>query len=144
MTIWLDMDGTIVDLYGENGWLDDLKKERTKPYRNAKPLVNMKEFTKVVKQKQNSGVQFGIISWTSKNSTQEYHEKVAATKRKWLSTHCPNINWDSIHIVEYGTPKEEFGQRGDVLVDDELRNRQQWKCGEAYGVEDIIGVLTKC
>ena len=41
MTIWFDMDGTIADLYGVDGWLDNLINEDTRPYDIAKPLVNM-------------------------------------------------------------------------------------------------------
>ena len=39
--IWLDMDGTIVDLYGVDNWLEYIKAEDEKPYKIAKPLVNM-------------------------------------------------------------------------------------------------------
>ena len=30
--IWFDMDGTIADLYGVNGWLDDIVNERADAY----------------------------------------------------------------------------------------------------------------
>ena len=39
--IFFDMDGTIADLYGVDGWLDDLRAERVRPYAEAKPLVNL-------------------------------------------------------------------------------------------------------
>ena len=39
--IWFDMDGTIADLYGINGWLDMLLEENARPYEIAKPLLNM-------------------------------------------------------------------------------------------------------
>ena len=37
--IWLDMDGTFVDLYGVENWLPMLRAEETTPYEIAKPLV---------------------------------------------------------------------------------------------------------
>ena len=40
--IYFDMDGTIADLYGVPNWLDCLIAEKTKPYREAKPLVDMR------------------------------------------------------------------------------------------------------
>lgn len=40
--IYFDMDGTIADLYGQYGWKADLEAERTTPYRNAKPLLDMR------------------------------------------------------------------------------------------------------
>ena len=39
--IYFDMDGTIANFYGVDGWLDDLINERTRPYAQARPLVNM-------------------------------------------------------------------------------------------------------
>ena len=39
--IYFDMDGTIANLYGVENWLDYLINEQTKPYREAKPLVEM-------------------------------------------------------------------------------------------------------
>ena len=35
--IYFDMDGTIADLYGRDGWLDDLMNEYTRPYREVIP-----------------------------------------------------------------------------------------------------------
>ena len=37
--IYFDMDGTIADLYGVDGWLDDLMNESTRPYAAAAPLL---------------------------------------------------------------------------------------------------------
>ena len=39
--ICFDMDGTIADLYGVDGWLDDLINKSARPYEVAKPLVNL-------------------------------------------------------------------------------------------------------
>ena len=36
-TIWFDLDGTLVDLYGVEGWLEDLTNHNERPYREAKP-----------------------------------------------------------------------------------------------------------
>ena len=36
-----DMDGTIADLYGVNGWLEMLRNEDALPYEIAKPLYDM-------------------------------------------------------------------------------------------------------
>ena len=50
--IYFDMDGTIADLYGVNGWLDSLIAEQTKPYREAKPLVDMRQLGKLLNKLQ--------------------------------------------------------------------------------------------
>ena len=39
--IYFDMDGTIADFYGVDGWLDCLMNNDVKPYKVAKPLINM-------------------------------------------------------------------------------------------------------
>ena len=39
--IVFDMDGTIADLYGVDGWLKDLRAENPRPYEVAKPLYDM-------------------------------------------------------------------------------------------------------
>ena len=71
-----DMDGTIANLYGVNGWLDDIINERVNPYVNAKPMVNMSVFARVLNEKIRNGYTVNIISWTAKNGTTEYNERV--------------------------------------------------------------------
>ena len=41
MKIWFDMDGTIANLYGVDGWLSALNAFDPSPYEIAKPLVNL-------------------------------------------------------------------------------------------------------
>ena len=43
--IWFDCDGTWIDLYGVEGWLDMLINKDTTPYAIAKPLVNLTWFS---------------------------------------------------------------------------------------------------
>jgi hypothetical protein len=59
---------------------------------------------------------------------------------EWLARHLKSVNFDEIHIVEYGTPKENFGNETDVLFDDEIQNRENWN-GTAYDVENILVIL---
>ena len=40
MTIYLDMDGTIADLYGDPNWLAKLEASDASVYANARPLVH--------------------------------------------------------------------------------------------------------
>lgn len=134
-TINLDCDGTWIDLYGVENWLEDLQNYRTRPYDEAKPLVNLSLFARTIHQLQNSGWKVNIITWLSKNSTEEYDEAVTEAKLNWLAKHLPSVHFDEIHIVKYGTPKSSCGQ--GILFDDEQRNREEWK-GQAYTEKDLI------
>ena len=136
--IWFDMDGTIADLYGVEGWLDMLLNENTKPYEIAKPLVNMRELAKVLNRLIEKGWEIGVISWLAKNGTNDYNKKVANAKMKWLAKHLKSVRFAKIDIVEYGTPKQI--NRNGILFDDEKQNREN-RLGVAYNVENIIQVL---
>lgn len=137
-TIYFDMDGTIANLYGVNGWLDDLINENPRPYKDAEPLLNFRVFAKELHKVQQKGYKIGIISWLSKTGTDEYNKVVTETKEKWLKKHLPSVKFDEIHIIKYGTPKSTCGN--GILFDDEEPNRKEWK-GKAYNVDDIIGVM---
>lgn len=137
-TIYFDMDGTIANLYGVSGWLDDLINENPRPYKDAEPLLNFRVFAKELHKVQQKGYKIGIISWLSKTGTDEYNKVVTETKEKWLKKHLPSVKFDEIHIVKYGTPKSTRGN--GILFDDEEPNRKEWK-GKAYNVDDIIGVM---
>ena len=60
--IYFDMDGTIADLYGVEGWLDYLTTEDAFPYANAKPLVNMNTLAKRLNRLQAEGCEICVIS----------------------------------------------------------------------------------
>ena len=136
--IYFDMDGTIVNLYGVDGWLDCIINEYTKPYREAKALVNMRQLGRELNRLKQNGYTIGIISWLAKGTTDEYNRRVAQTKRNWLAKHLSAVQFDEVHIVEYGTPKYTLGN--GILFDDEEPNRMNW-IGKAYDVNDIIETL---
>ena len=139
--IYFDMDGTIANLYGVIGWLDMIIARETTPYTNATPMVKMNVLARILNRLQRNGWTIGIVSWTAKNSTTEYNERIASAKIEWLRTHLKSVKFDEIHIVEYGTPKSTvvnnpFG----ILFDDEEPNRTEWS-GTAYNVDNIIEIL---
>ena len=139
MRIWFDMDGTIVDLYGVNNWLEMLLAEDTTPYTVAKPLLNLSVLARYLNKIQKLGHEIGIISWGSKNSTEDYLKKVACAKYHWLLKHLPSVAWDNIKIVAYGTNKKDTCGDG-ILFDDELNNRRIWGV-DAYTPDKIFEIL---
>ena len=141
ITINFDMDGTIADLYGVENWLDYLIAENTFPYSNAKPLLRLSALARKLNALQRNGYNLAVISWLSKSGTEEYNEAVTEVKLAWLKEHLPSVRWNEIHIVPYGTPKQNFCYTPfDVLFDDEERNRTNWT-GEAYDVQNIMEIL---
>lgn len=140
-TIFFDMDGTIADLYGVNNWLDYLLASDTLPYEIAKPLVKLNSLARILNRLQRNGYKIGIISWLSKNGSDEYNNAVAEVKKNWLRKHLASVKFDEIHIVNYGTPKQVFAKTAnDILFDDEKLNRDNWT-GKAFDVDEIIEIL---
>lgn len=133
-----DMDGTLANLYGVKGWLECLINEDTKPFVEAKPLVNLVLFSEVINTLQRKGYKVNIISWLSRNGSPDYNAAVTLAKIMWLERNLPSVRWDRITIVEYGTPKSTCGN--GILFDDEEPNRIEWK-GIAYDVDKIMEVL---
>ena len=101
----------------------------------------MSALAKILNNLQRNGYTLGVVSWLAKNSTEEYDERVKQAKQEWLNAHLPSVQFDEIHIVPYGTPKETVVNFPmGYLFDDEEPNRKNWK-GDAYDVNDILGIL---
>lgn len=127
-TIYFDMDGTIADLYGEENWLQDILTEKTSAYENAKPLTNMEKLEKILLELQAKKIDIGIITWLGKNANKSYKNKTRVAKHNWLKKHLPNINFNEIHMVQYGTPKHLIAKdRKGLIFDDDKQVREKWQ-----------------
>ena len=135
--IWFDMDGTLANFYGVEGWLEDLMSESTRPYEIAKG-INLAPIAKQLRRLSKNGYKFGIVSWTSKGGSEKFNSEVAEVKKVWLAKHLPSIEFEKIVIIPYGTPKSIVGN--GILFDDEIGNRLEWQ-GIAYNVENIAETL---
>ena len=133
-----DLDGTIVNLYGVEGWLDCLLNKDVTPYAIAKPLVNLSALARVLNRLQRNGYKVCVISWLANVNDDNYNKAVADVKVAWLAKHLPSVKWDKVTIVPYGTPKSTCGN--GILFDDEKPNRKEWN-GTAYDVNNIIEIL---
>lgn len=140
MTIWLDMDGTIADLYGVDGWLEMLRAYDATPYEVARPLVNMNTLARLLNNRQRRGYRIGIISALSKSSTPEYDEAVKNAKLGWLRAHLASVRFDEIRFIKYTDCKNEANEANDILVDDEVRHLTEWK-GVAIPARDFMDTL---
>lgn len=138
--IWLDCDGTWIDLYGVQGWREMLNNSDPTPYATAKPLVNLTWLARTIHELQAKNVKVGIISWLSKNGNEDYNQLVTKTKLNYFQRKIPSVKFDAIHIVPYGTPKSSCGQ--GILFDDEEKNRKEWK-GISFDETDLIKKMRK-
>lgn len=145
MTIYLDLDGTVIDFYSVPNWLECLEAQDSTPYRVAKPLVNLSTLARYLNRLQARGYNIGIISWLSKSGTDKFNAEVAEVKRDWLAKHLPSVQWDEIHIVPYGVPKSNCATCPNaILFDDEQRNLNEWTANThnmAYNADLLMEIL---
>ena len=123
--IVFDMDGTIADLYGVDGWLDNLRAEDTRPYEIAKPLYDMEYIAYILTLLKGLGWRVAVTTWLA----------------KWC------FPYDEIHLVKYGTTKANCTRKHggfQVLVDDNAKVRKGWTLGATIDAnENIIKELEK-
>ena len=127
-TIALDLDGTLADLYGVQGWLDSLQAHDAAPYYNAGELYDLDVINALIELYKDAGGHVCIVSWTAKGDIPHaYFTATQAAKMLWLRECLPAV--DDIRIVEYGTPKHLVVKdaRHTVLFDDEKQNRDAFR-----------------
>ena len=138
-TLVFDMDGTIADFYGVDGWLEMLKKEDATPYEIAKPLYNMDVLNLILEALKMSGWHIVITTWLAKGSSKAYDTKVRQAKLKWLEQ--INFPYDEIHLVKYGTTKANCTRKlggFQILVDDNEQVRKGWTLGKTINANENI------
>ena len=146
-TLVFDMDGTIADFYGVEGWLDDLHNENTRPYDLAKPLYNMEVLNAILDLLRLQGWKIVITSWLAKGSTKAFDDMVRASKLQWLQKY--NFSYDEIHLVRYGTTKANCTRKNggvQILVDDNEKIRKGWHLGSTIDankniIDELINLL---
>ena len=151
--IFLDMDGSIADLYGVEGWLEALRSENPAPYADAKPMCDMAALRSVLEELKAQNYIIGIISWSSKTGSPKFHRAIREAKMEWLRRYNLLDLFAHIHIQKYGTPKSAIARRhtmlspSTILVDDEARNRVDWWEHEGNAIDptevDIVEELQK-
>jgi hypothetical protein len=145
--VCFDMDGTIANLYAVEGWLPMLRSENPTPYRMAEPMWDMVELAEVLTAVMAIGIEVRIVTWLSKDSSEEYKDEVRVAKREWLAEQ--NFPFDHFHGVQYGATKADSVRRylneGEtaILIDDNVKIRDGWTLGETIDptTEDIIEIL---
>ena len=106
--IVFDMDGTLVDLYGVNDWLEKIRSYDATPYETAKPLVNMSRLARYIHKAQEQGWEVGVVSWLSKDDDPTYAKAVENAKLEWLEKHLPSVQFDGIVLAKYGEKRKRI------------------------------------
>lgn len=134
-----DMDGTIADFYGVNGWLEYLNENNPTPYIIAEPLYDMVVLTSVLNILKTKGWKIVVTSWLAKDSTKDFDKEVRQAKREWLEEY--NFPFDEIHLVKYGTTKANCTRKlggYQILVDDNEQVRKGWNLGATINANENI------
>lgn len=138
-----DMDGTIADLYGVEGWLTDLRAENTRPYEKAEPLYDMEDLRNILLMLQDLGWRIVVTTWLAKDATREYNKAVTLAKKAWLAKY--KFPYDEIHCVKYGTTKADCTRNKggfQILIDDNKKVRDGWTLGTTVNAQyDITKFL---
>lgn len=137
-----DMDGTIADFYGVDGWLDDLRTEKTRPYAEAKPLYDMDELVEILKTLQLMGWEIAVTTWLAKDATKAYNQAVTKVKKEWLTKY--NFPYDEIHCVKYGTTKANCTRKKggfQIIFDDNEKIRKGWTLGASVDAKNMMEFL---
>lgn len=164
--ICFDMDGTIANLYGVEGWLDKLRGEDPSPYLDAEPLVDMEQLNETVALLQKAGYEIQIITAMSKGASPEYKKAIREAKKAWLEKW--GFIYDRFHGIDYETPKCEVLRKNmptglkvyrmceeylgkeipeAILIDDEARHTDRWGWGRTIDptagdlIETLRGLL---
>ena len=146
-TLVFDMDGTIADFYGVEGWLEDLKAENTRPYVEAKPIYNTLILNTILGFFKAQGWKIVVTTWLAKGASAEYDALVREAKLAWLAKY--DFPYDEIHLVKYGTTKANCTRKAggfQVLVDDNEKVREGWHLGDTINanrniIEDLLNLL---
>ena len=111
--VYLDMDGTIADLYGINNWLERLRDEDSTIFTECETLITEKALFDLYPVEK---YEIRILSMTPKKATKRYCMSVIAQKNEWLDTHFPHIK-KRIYLP-YGHNKNLKNSVNKILIDD--------------------------
>lgn len=133
INVYLDMDGTIADLYGQDNWLADLIAENTKPFENAKPMTTEETLYRHFPKDR---YEIKILSMTPKQARKEYCDRVEKAKDEWLDKYFPTLK-NRIYLP-YGYNKNLKNSVNAILIDDSAPIRENYK-GLALNPTELWG-----
>lgn len=123
--IYLDMDGTIADLYADKNWLEKLQNQDKNIYKDADVIITEQELLKLYPLE---NYDIRILTMLAGYSTKEYQENVTNQKIEWLEKHYPTIaKNEKNQFVEYGECKAKYAEPNTMILDDNEIIRKNWE-----------------
>ena len=111
--VYLDMDGTIANLYGIENWLARLRNEDSTIFTECETLISETALFELYPVEK---YEIRILSMTPKKATKRYRMSVIAQKNEWLDIHFPHIK-KRIYLP-YGHNKNLKNSANKILIDD--------------------------
>jgi hypothetical protein len=144
-TLVFDMDGTIADFYGVDGWLNYLQNEDVTPYMQASPLYDMNVLKIVLDTFKKKGWKIVVTTWLSKGGSKEFNDRTRIAKKGWLDFY--EFPYDELHMVKYGTTKANCTRKlggFQILIDDNADVRKGWTLGTTIDANNnVMDLLLK-
>ena len=106
----------------------------------------MSSLARLLNRLQKNGYTIGIITWCSKGSNDDFDARTQNAKLQWLRRHLPSVNFDEIHIIEYGVEKSSVANYPEgLLFDDNAAVRKSWSgvSHDENGIIDFLKELVK-
>ena len=138
-TLVFDMDGTIANFYGVDGWLENIRNSNPRPYIVAEPMYDTDVLNTILSLLKAQGWKIVVTSWLAKGSNKAFDELTRQAKREWLARY--NFPCDEIHLVKYGTTKANCTRKiggYQILVDDNEQVRKGWNLGATINANENI------
>jgi len=120
--VYLDMDGTIADLYGIENWLPRLRASDNKIFLECEPMIDEETLFRTFPEETHD---IRILSMTPKDASMEYCEDVINQKNAWLDRYFPKLQKRIYR--KYGNNKNLRNSVNALLVDDSEPIRNTWK-----------------
>lgn len=131
--VYLDMDGTIANLYGIENWLPRLKSNDESIFLECAPIISEKE---LLNHFPTDKYEISILSMTPLGASAEYCKNVENQKNLWLDKFFPSLK--KRIYKPYGHNKNLKNSASAILVDDSEPIRNSWK-GIALNPVEIWG-----
>lgn len=120
--LYLDMDGTIADLYRIDGWLERLESSDSNLFIECKPIITQAQLFEVFPSNE---YDISILSMTPKGCSDSYATDVIRQKNEWLDEYFPDLK--KRIYKKYSYNKNLKNSENSILVDDNAKIRECYR-----------------